>query len=392
MNLIFRSHGLCRPNPPWVVALLLLACGCFALGDRLLGACAAPNWVVTTQEPGSEKEEVVQAVVYARVEGQPIGLAEVRFLLGQLRAIPQQEQEQLQFWSTANPVTDLVENADAGQPPSENTKSAPEQGTEQATWAGSSEAASIPVEVRQAAVEKWIQRMVVLSFLEQNDLAVSEAEVLSDINALERRLEQAGSDLAARLARSGIGRASFVRHRKFEMSWDRYLENRVTDTTLSKFFEQRHSEFDGTRLRVAHIVIVSPDPNREILEDDFWQNAREKLATVRQEIVDGKQSFASAAQQYSEGSTADTGGDLGWIGRKGPLSEALSAAAFQLSDGSISPPIRSPHGVHLVTVVERTLGTVPFLQVKAEVRSAAIESLWQAILDRHREKVSIQKS
>jgi parvulin-like peptidyl-prolyl isomerase len=76
----------------------------------------------------------------------------------------------------------------------------------------------------------------------------------------------------------------------------------------------------------------------------------ERAAAIRTEIIQGKLSFADAARQYSAGPSHRQGGDLGWIGREGPLLDTFASKAYGLAKGVVSPPFVTPYGVHIVTV------------------------------------------
>ncbi|MBL8890980.1 MAG: peptidylprolyl isomerase [Planctomycetaceae bacterium] len=305
--------------------------------------------------------------VFATVQGHPIGLAEVRFLLSQVRPTTTGQQEALDQWLPPNSTTGPTSN------PTE-----------------------IPSEVVTAAVDQWIERFVVLSFLEREGLAVPRAKTEADLKAWDDRLRELGSSLDAYRARSGITAESLFHFRHWELSWQSYLDRRVTDDSLQRFFQENKADFDGTRKRVAHVVRVIPPldptrPNAVEARADLEKAAQAELANVRQQIVSGKKSFAEAAAEYSEGTSAEQGGDLGWIVREAPLSEVVSRAAFRLNRGEISPPIVSPHGVHLLTVLEETPGPRTYEQVAEQVKNAAIQKLWRMIQEQESGNLSIQR-
>ena len=62
--------------------------------------------------------------------------------------------------------------------------------------------------------------------------------------------------------------------------------------------------------------------------------------------------FAAIAQQFSQGTSAQTGGDLGWV-LPGSLDPALDAAIDKLQPRQFSEPIRSAAGWHILYVVDR---------------------------------------
>jgi peptidyl-prolyl cis-trans isomerase SurA len=62
--------------------------------------------------------------------------------------------------------------------------------------------------------------------------------------------------------------------------------------------------------------------------------------------------FAAVAQQFSQGASAASGGDLGWV-LPGALDPSLDAAIERVQPRSYSEPVRSGSGWHILYVVDR---------------------------------------
>lgn len=62
--------------------------------------------------------------------------------------------------------------------------------------------------------------------------------------------------------------------------------------------------------------------------------------------------FAKLAVEYSECSSKNKGGDLGWFGR-GKMVRAFEDVAFSTEKGDISYPFKTAHGYHIVLVEGR---------------------------------------
>lgn len=317
-------------------------------------------------KPGPGAQELAVDKPLAFVQGRSIGMSEVRFLLSQIRATTTGQREALDHWLRQTPA---------------DTQST---------------LAEIPNDIVWAAVDQWIERLVVLAFLEREQMAVPRAKVEADLRAWDERLQELGSNLETYRKSSGISHESLFQFRHWELSWQNYLDRRVTDESLQKFFQQFPSEFDGTKKRVAHVVLVIPpvdprDPNAVKERSELQMAAREQLVGIRQQILDGSLTFAEAAAQFSQGTSADAGGELGWVVREGPLAEVVSQAVFRLPLGEISQPIVSPHGVHLLTVLEETPGSRTYSDVVEQVKRAAIQQLWEKILAQESGNLSIER-
>lgn len=71
------------------------------------------------------------------------------------------------------------------------------------------------------------------------------------------------------------------------------------------------------------------------------------FSAYREQIVQGKASFAELAQKYSDCSSARRGGDLGPFGR-GTMQKPFEEAAFALKVGELSEPVDTDSGVHII--------------------------------------------
>jgi parvulin-like peptidyl-prolyl isomerase len=108
-----------------------------------------------------------------------------------------------------------------------------------------------------------------------------------------------------------------------------------------------------TGREVAHLVIRT---SKAALPGELAA-ARERMQAVRADIIAGKLDFTTAVHKHSEATNAGTGGDEGFVRRRGPeLEEAILKAAFALKVGEISPIIETSSGLHLITVTDRKPG------------------------------------
>lgn len=224
----------------------------------------------------------------------------------------------------------------------------------------------LPV-LQAQALEQTILRRLMLNRLK---------ELKYEPTAEELRLAQENYDL--NLSLQNLSREDYLRRnylseqdlddlRYWEICWNRFAREQLTDEELKKFFEAHHRDFDGTQLKVSHIL-RRLEGRREQADVNVAVAA---MRTLREEITGGKISFADAAQKHSVGPSREQGGDLGYIGRREPMGEEFSAAAFKLNKDQISPPVVSPFGVHLITVTAERPGTTPWTDVRQQILPAA---------------------
>jgi peptidyl-prolyl cis-trans isomerase SurA len=96
--------------------------------------------------------------------------------------------------------------------------------------------------------------------------------------------------------------------------------------------------------KARHILLRTKDT----LTDD---EARERLSRLRERIATGAD-FAELARVHSEDTSAQQGGELGWLSPGDTVPE-FERTLNSLRDGEVSRPIQTQFGWHLVQVTER---------------------------------------
>lgn len=177
---------------------------------------------------------------------------------------------------------------------------------------------------------------------------------------------------------------------QWRLSWRKLCETELGDAALAAYFEKHRRHFDGTQVRVSHILLAIPAAVDTAAVESRTRETLEKAAKLRQRIAAKELTFADAAKQFSDGPSKTDGGDIGFITRHGEQTEAFAAAAFALDIGEISPPTRTPHGVHLIYCTEIKPGDKKLADVLDPVRTAATKELFRAWSDRERPKARIE--
>lgn len=153
-----------------------------------------------------------------------------------------------------------------------------------------------------------------------------------------------------------------VRVAYLELSLDAMAgELAIDDAMLQKRYEELKPELGSAEQRqVRHILVrVAEDATPEAVEQ-----ARLKAAELRTKLIAGGDFAALAKAESADPGSADQGGDLGYFAR-GSMTAAFDEAAFSLPRNTLSEPIRTPFGFHLLEVTDIKPGSVPPL---AEVR------------------------
>jgi peptidyl-prolyl cis-trans isomerase D len=140
-------------------------------------------------------------------------------------------------------------------------------------------------------------------------------------------------------------------------------EVKVTDDELREYYEQHKDEYTlPERVKAQHILFRTTGKTPEEVE-----KIKEKARGVLERAKKGED-FNALAKQYSEDSSASTGGDLGDFGR-GQMVPEFDNAAFSLGAGAISDLVQSQFGIHIIKVnSKQERRQRPFEELKEAIR------------------------
>lgn len=125
----------------------------------------------------------------------------------------------------------------------------------------------------------------------------------------------------------------------------------VTDAEVEAYYRDHRSEFDRPETAFLSYLAVS-----RVLDASDSAATVERARALRAEIVGGAP-FAEVARRESADGSAEAGGDLGTFGR-GEMLAPFEAAAFSLPIGTVSEPVATEAGLHLIEVTARTADSV----------------------------------
>ena len=251
--------------------------------------------------------------------------------------------------------------------------------------AGKGAGAESPARFRAQALADLIDEALLRTELDRRQIAASDGEIDARIAGLTQELATRKSSLDAFLADQGLDRAALRRRMAFDIAMGKLAASLVTPESVGRAYQEHHRAFDGTRVRVAHLIL-RPDGSEGT---GAVAALTAKAERIRQSILAGEVSFADAAARHSAGPSRHRGGDLGFIPRQGLLAEEFTRPCYTLERGEISRPIESPFGVHLVTVLDIDAGNVDREQFRPQLERLAAQQGIREILEASRERIPV---
>jgi peptidyl-prolyl cis-trans isomerase C len=243
-------------------------------------------------------------------------------------------------------------------------------------------------QLRTEVANDLVDDLLVKQFLRKHGPKVEPGEVEQHLKALAASLAKQNKTLADYYRETDQTEAQVRESWTALLQLTRYVKGHVTDDQLKQYYVANKDFFDRVEVRVSH-VLIRTGPAAAATEKAA---AREKLLKLRAEIAAGTVSFADAARKHSQCPTALQGGDLGYILRKGMLTEeAFCQAAFALKPNELSGVVETGSGLHLIRVTDRKPGVVStFEGCVEEVREAFTDDFRAELVARLRKQAVIQ--
>lgn len=124
---------------------------------------------------------------------------------------------------------------------------------------------------------------------------------------------------------------------------------RPTPAEIRAYFESHPNDFPlMDRVHAAHILVKVDRDAKPEADAAAKKKAEDIAARARK-----GENFAELAAKYSDDKgSKDRGGDLGAFAR-GAMVKPFEEAAFSMSPGQISDPVKSPFGYHVIKLIEK---------------------------------------
>ena len=253
-------------------------------------------------------------------------------------------------------------------------------------------------------IDRLIDRRLVEDRLAEADIDVTDQEIDSEIESVKAEIAKMakakGQDevtLETVIKEKGISKEELKDSLRQAIALRKYLtEERdvslPSDEEVRSFYESNAKKFTRPEQVHAHHILIRVKKGEG---EKAWKKAKKKVTDLRKQISAGDISFAEAAKSSSEGPSSERGGDMGFISRD-RLDEDFSKAAFSLETNTLSEPVKTDFGWHLIKITERKPSKqVPFEEVEQRLRrkleEQAIKKGRDELLSDLRDQAKIEK-
>jgi peptidyl-prolyl cis-trans isomerase C len=229
---------------------------------------------------------------------------------------------------------------------------------------------------RPDILEYLIDNALIDQYLVAMKVAADPAEVDKHLEEVRGEIKKRGQDVAKVLANMFLTEDELKKEIAAQLRWEKFLTTQATDKALRDLFAATPETFDGSQVRVRHILLTPPAGDPKAVEAakaelvkikaDLEKQADAVLATLpatadnlaREQARSKKMDelFSKAAQEKSVCPSKKEGGDINWFPRAGSMVEPFAKAAFALKPYQISDVVVTPFGLHLILLTGKKPG------------------------------------
>ncbi|MBU3665025.1 MAG: peptidylprolyl isomerase [Chthoniobacterales bacterium] len=252
-------------------------------------------------------------------------------------------------------------------------------------------------ESQKAALKDLIDRQLIIDYFNKEGFKIPDHVIEDRINTIIR--EEFGGDRTAfvrTLKAQGFSLARFrtVERDKIIVQAMRQRAVRsdfvISPDKVEAYYRKNIEQYSTPEEIKLSMIVLRPDAEGTENPVDAKQAMAEE---IRSKILAGGD-FAGMAQMYSDDSTADFGGDWGWVDKK-TLSEDLNKVAFALNTGELSKVIQIGDTFYILRVDARKPAvTRPLSEVREEITKKLFEEerlrLQDQWIDTLREKAYVK--
>jgi len=252
-------------------------------------------------------------------------------------------------------------------------------------------------ESQEAAIKDLVDRQLIIDQFKEQEFQIPEYVIDDRMNTIIR--EEFGGDRTAfvrTLKAQGFSLSRFREVEREKIIVQAMRQRAVrTDFVISPdkiegYYRKNIEKYSTPEEIRLSMIVLRPQAGEG---DDPVGAARAVAKEIRAKLADGAD-FAGMAQMYSQDSTAEAGGDWGWIDRK-TLTSELNNVAFRLRPGELSEAAQVGDAFYIMRVEARKAAvTKPLAEMRDEISRKLYEEerlrLQQVWIDGLRKKAYVK--
>jgi len=206
--------------------------------------------------------------------------------------------------------------------------------------------------LRPQMLRQLVDEVLQLQEAVKNKITVAPEDLDKSLKRIAQQNNIPVEQIYKTLDENGIARSTLLNQIRADLSWQKLIQQRlsprvtVSDEEVDNEFIRAQESSKQPQYLLSEIFLGVDTP---AAEEQVKQSIQGLLGQLRSGAT-----FSAIARQFSQASSASSGGDMGWV-TLGDLPESLSDAVKKLSPGAITEPVRAPGGFYLVGLRQKRL-------------------------------------
>lgn len=182
------------------------------------------------------------------------------------------------------------------------------------------------------------------------DIHIPEDDITAAMNKIAQDNKVPGGDMTQFLKSQGVSPATLRSQVRAGMMWGKVVMRQIRpridigDDEIDAQIQKMRANAGKQEYLVSEILLTVDKPEEEAQVKSFADDLVEKIK--------GGATFGALARQFSQNSSAGTGGDIGWI-QSGALDSDVDRLMQSLDSGQIGGPVRSASGYHILGIRDK---------------------------------------
>lgn len=206
--------------------------------------------------------------------------------------------------------------------------------------------------LQQQVLRTLIDERLQLQEAKALNVTVSDAEIDEQVAKLAEQNHMPAAQLPAFFARGGVPIATLREQMRASIAWGKVVQRKlrpqvdIGEDEVDAEITRLQANAGKPEYLVADIFLPVDSPQQE---QSVKQSAEKLIDTMSRGAR-----FSGIARQFSQSASAAAGGDLGWL-QPGQLEPQLDEAIRGMHPGTLSPPVRTATGYHILMLRDMRL-------------------------------------
>jgi len=206
--------------------------------------------------------------------------------------------------------------------------------------------------VKANVLDKLIQKSLIEQYAAQSGYTVEQKQIDAFLANIAKKNKISIDELKENFASEGIKFSEFLNNIRYELLLKQIKNKEISTKINISDFEidsqlRKNAVLNPDIFNLSHILIKNPSGASA---SEIETNHKKSIEVYQ--ILLSKKNFQDVAKEYSDDSTAKTGGNIGWK-KAQELPELFNEQLAKINVGEITKPFKSPSGFHILKINEK---------------------------------------